>query len=96
MERLDRRSTPPLNDNDARYAGSQRQHHPQRAGGRGGKPDPWLVGTAPACTTALAMSRDEARLDKLSFGCPNLDAAFDGGVRVQGITEASLVCGNCG
>lgn len=35
------------------------------------------------------MSIDKTRLDKLSFGCPNLDAAFGGGVRVQGITEAS-------
>ena len=63
----------------------------QRTGqGKPTKPDPWLAGTAPACTTALAMSRDKTRLGRLSFGCPNLDAAFHGGVPVQGITEASL------
>eukprot|EP00752_Nemacystus_decipiens_P003395 g3141.t1 len=65
----------------------QRPHHPRGAGGKGGKPDPWLAGTAPPPTTALAMSTDEARRDKLSFGCPHLDGAFEGGVRVQGITE---------
>eukprot|EP00904_Undaria_pinnatifida_P013906 jgi/Undpi1/9646/HiC_scaffold_27.g12102.m1 len=60
----------------------------QRTGqGRPTKPDPWLAGTAPACTTALAMSRDKTRPGKLSFGCPNLDAAFHGGVSVHGITE---------
>ncbi|CAN0458119.1 unnamed protein product, partial [Hapterophycus canaliculatus] len=48
----------------------------------------WLCGTAPASTTALAMSQDPHRCpDRLSFGCPNLDAAFGGGVPVQGITE---------
>lgn len=51
--------------------------------------DPWLSGTAPPYTTALEMSKDGARLDKLSFGCASLDAVFHGGVPVQGITEVS-------
>ncbi|CAB1118285.1 unnamed protein product [Ectocarpus sp. CCAP 1310/34] len=62
----------------------QQQH---RLSGKSNKPDPWLAGTAPECTTALAMLKNAARLDRLSFGCPSLDAAFEGGVRVQGITE---------
>eukprot|EP00903_Cladosiphon_okamuranus_P014531 g13478.t1 len=72
----------------------QRLHQPRAAGGKAAgpgpgeaKPDPWLAGTAPSCTTALAMSRDKGRLATLSFGCPNLDEAFQGGVRIQGITE---------
>lgn len=49
--------------------------------------DPWLEGTAPPWTNALAMSRNSTRLSKLSFGCRHLDGAFEGGIPVQGITE---------
>lgn len=66
----------------------QRRRQQQAAPAKASKPDPWLSGTAPASTTALAMFQDPDRPpDKLSFGCQNLDAAFGGGVRVQGITE---------
>lgn len=66
----------------------RRQQNQQKAPAKASKPDPWLSGTAPATTTALAMSQNPDRSpDRLSFGCPNLDAAFGGGVCVQGITE---------
>ncbi|CAM9619866.1 unnamed protein product [Ascophyllum nodosum] len=78
---------PPEQENGAGHHLKQRHGDGKRRLPKSSEPDPWLAGTAPPCKTALEMSRDSARLDRLSFGCAALDAAFDGGVPVQGITE---------